>query len=233
MTCSIIVTDLTPYGKGGLLYVTGVDMATGQNVRPLPYLSERACIARGILPGAVLEMDGEFYGAPPFVEDFFMERLISATPASGGALKKALALTCRGSLSREFQTTIHDNRYIREDQCVLRSLATTKCQRNKVKLTPDNRATHPHIIRIIFQNEREWFNLPLMQWAWYRASLKNRNPFALLSMSVRLLRRLTDTACGRPLGRCSRQKGVPSPSISSILPKTRTRILTGKDGHFL
>ena len=65
MTCSIIVTDLTPYGKGGLLYVTGVDMATGQNVRPLPYLSERACIARGILPGAVLEMDGEFYGAPP------------------------------------------------------------------------------------------------------------------------------------------------------------------------
>lgn len=187
MTCSIIVTDLTPYGKGGLLYVTGVDMATGQNVRPLPYLSERACIARGILPGAVLEMDGEFYGDPPFVEDFFMERLISATPASGGALKKALALTCRGSLSREFQTTIHDNRYIREDQCVLRSLATTKCQRNKVKLTPDNRATHPHIIRIIFQNEREWFNLPLMQWAWYRASLKNRAD-AINELQARMLR---------------------------------------------
>ena len=31
-------------------------------------------------------------------------------------------------------------------------------------------------------------------------------------MSVRLLRRLTDTACGRPLGRCSRQKG---PSLSA------------------
>ena len=29
-------------------------------------------------------------------------------------------------------------------------------------------------------------------------------------MSVRLLRRLTDTACGRPLGRCLRQKG-PQP----------------------
>ncbi len=58
------------------------------------------------------------------------------------------------------------------------------------------------------------------------------NPFALLSMSVRLLRRLTDTACGRPLGRCSRQKGVPSPSNSPILPKTRTPGLTGKDGLF-
>lgn len=187
MTCSIIVTDLTPYGKGDLLYVTGVDMATGQNVRPLPYLSERACVAKGILPGAVLEMDGEFYGDPPFVEDFFLERLISATPASGGALKKALALTCRGSLAREFQTIIHDNRYIKEDQCVLRSLATTKCQRNKVKLTPDNRATHPHIIRIIFQNEREWFNLPLMQWAWYRACLKNRAD-AINELQARMLR---------------------------------------------
>ncbi|MCI7569606.1 MAG: hypothetical protein MSH25_09665 [Desulfovibrio sp.] len=174
MTCSVIVTDLTPYGRGGLLYVTGVDMATGRNVRPLPYLSERACVAKGILPGAVLEMEGDFYGEPPFAEDFFTERLISVTPASGVALKKALGLACRASLAREFQTTIYDNRYIRQDQGVQRSLATTRCQRNKVKLTPDNRATHPHIIRIIFQNEREWFNIPLMQWIWYRASLKNR-----------------------------------------------------------
>ncbi len=42
-------------------------------------------------------------------------------------------------------------------------------------------------------------------------------------MSVRLLRRLTDTACGRPLGRCLRQKGVSSPSGSSIFTKTRTQ----------
>ena len=40
-------------------------------------------------------------------------------------------------------------------------------------------------------------------------------------MPVRLLRRLTGTAFGRPLGRCLRQKGVPSPSNSPILPKTR------------
>ena len=33
-------------------------------------------------------------------------------------------------------------------------------------------------------------------------------PLALLSMSVRLLRRLTDTACGRPLGRCQRGSGL-------------------------
>ena len=45
------------------------------------------------------------------------------------------------------------------------------------------------------------------------AKLASRLPFALLSMSVRLLRRLTDTAFGRPLGRCLRQKG-PSPSLA-------------------
>ena len=53
-------------------------------------------------------------------------------------------------------------------------------------------------------------------------------------MSVGLLRRLTGTAFGRPLGCCSRQKGpqpfrseakkgvpVVPPSSSPILPKTR------------
>ncbi len=174
MACSIIVTDLTPHSKGGLLYIAGVDMETGQNVRPLPYLSERGCVAKGIVPGAMLEMEGEFYGEPPFVEDFFMERLLSVTPASGAALKKALSASCRASLAREFQSMIIDNRYIKQDQGVGRSLATVRCRRNKVKLTPDNRATHTHIIRMIFQNERDWFNIPLMQWAWYRAGLKNR-----------------------------------------------------------
>lgn len=174
MTCSVIVTDVTPYGRGGLLYVTGVDIATGQNVRPLPYLSERVCVAKGILPGAILSMEGDFYGEPPFVEDFFMERMLSVTPASGATLKKGLEFACRASLAREFQTTIQDSRFIRLDQGVTRSLATTRCPRNKIKLTPDNRPTRPHTIRIIFQNDREWFNLPLIQWTWYRACLKSR-----------------------------------------------------------
>ncbi len=45
-------------------------------------------------------------------------------------------------------------------------------------------------------------------------------PLALLSMPVRLLRRLTGTACGRPSGRWLAHKGVPLPQTPT-LPQTR------------
>ena len=45
-------------------------------------------------------------------------------------------------------------------------------------------------------------------------------PLALLSMPVRLLRRLRGTACGRPSGRWLAHKGVPLPQTPT-LPQTR------------
>ena len=174
MQCSVIVTDVTPLGKGDLLCATGIDMATGRNVRPQPYFSERSCVSRGIEPGAILELEGDFYGESPFVEDFFMDWLRSVTPSSAAALKKALEASCRGSLAREFQAEIVDHRYIPREQAVRCSLATTRCPRSRLKILPDRHLADRFLVHVVFQNANAWLNLPLVQWTWYRAGLKNR-----------------------------------------------------------
>lgn len=187
MVSSVVVTDVTPLGKGGLLCVTGVNMATGRNVRPQPYFSERSCASRGIEPGADLEMEGDFYGDPPFVEDFFMDRLRTVTPSSTAALKKALELSCRGSLSREFLAEIVDHHYVREEEAVRCSLVTVRCPRSGVKIMPDRHSADRFLVRVVFRNAHMWLNLPLVEWTWYRAGLNNRAD-AINELHARVLR---------------------------------------------
>ena len=51
----IIITDLTRFSNPEIVCIAGINMATSECIRPLPYISVADCKRLNILPGSKLE----------------------------------------------------------------------------------------------------------------------------------------------------------------------------------
>jgi hypothetical protein len=57
MKRTIIVTDLTRFTRPDIVCTAGIDITTGECVRPMPYIKTDECKRLKILPGAMLSGD--------------------------------------------------------------------------------------------------------------------------------------------------------------------------------
>lgn len=186
MNRSIIVTDIIPAGRDKL-FVSGVDCSSRETLRLQPPLRDSVCIEKKITPGSIISFEGESYGTPPFLEDCFCDRILSVSPGKGQVFKQVLGITTKASIAVAFGQAIQESRYIAHPAVPQCSLLTVRVLRNRIKAKVDDRASHPHVMRLVFCDTKEWFNLPITQDFWYRAAQKNRET-ALHALHVYLSR---------------------------------------------
>ena len=93
----IIVTDLTRFSTTETVCTAGIDVDTGECLRPMPYLKSARCAELNIQPGAILEGDLTFHAnaTNPHIEDASHSNLKFHGPSTAEEFKAILD----GSLS--------------------------------------------------------------------------------------------------------------------------------------
>src|SRR6266516_2743238 len=141
MKRTIIVTDLTRFANQNIVCTAGIDMATGDCIRPMPYILSSECIRLNILPGATLT--GDFTPAPnlsgPHREDHNYKELNFQGPCTSKQFRDVLVNTCWPSVEEAFEITLtKDQKLLPPDHSVQRSIITIAAAPSEVEIVEDN-----------------------------------------------------------------------------------------------
>ena len=142
MKRSIIITDLTRFKPGNPDVCTaGIDRATGECIRPMPYLKFTKCVELGILPGGILT--GEFGLAAnrtaPHTEDCNYQKLTFDGPCSGKEFRKVLVESCSASIEAGFEVSLPaGEKVIPTGHQVQRSIITLQVNPHDVEIVEDS-----------------------------------------------------------------------------------------------
>lgn len=100
----IIVTDLTRFSKPETVCTAGIDINTGECLRPMPYLQSARCAELNIQPGAILEGDITFVAnaTNPHIEDANYSELNFYGPCTADEFKDILDRSLSASVSIGF-----------------------------------------------------------------------------------------------------------------------------------
>ena len=149
----IIITDLTRISNKQIACTAGIDLTTGQCVRPMPYLTIVECKRLNILPGTILK--GEFTPAlnlkGPHQEDMTYKMLSSMGACNSSDFKLALHAGLYDSLEKGFQIELANNqKYLPVSHSVGRSIMTLKIRPDKVEVVEG--AYCPNTIKLNFMD---------------------------------------------------------------------------------
>src|SRR5438552_9579734 len=109
MKRSIIITDLTRFSPGNPKVCTaGIDPATRECIRPMPYLPFTECSRLGMFPGGILSGEFTFIEprTPPHTEDCRHQNLAFGGACSGAEFRRVLAGSCCPSLEAGFELSL-------------------------------------------------------------------------------------------------------------------------------
>lgn len=100
----IIITDLTRFKNAGLVCTAGINLQTGQCIRPMPYIDDATRARLNLQPGSILR--GTFTRAPsidaPHIEDHNYKDTNYIGQCSEQDFKKALELSQKQCISSGF-----------------------------------------------------------------------------------------------------------------------------------
>jgi hypothetical protein len=147
----LIVTDLTRFSNKQIVCTAGVDVQTGECIRPMPYLAAADCQKLNILPGAILI--GDFTPVArtgPHQEDFNHSNLMFHGPCSAEEFREALESTCFASVSEGFEFDFRDpnQKMLPPNHPVQRSIVTIAVSPSKIEIVED--MYKPGKIKVIF-----------------------------------------------------------------------------------
>ena len=150
---TIIVTDLTHFSNKQIVCTAGIDLATYQCIRPMPYLNSIDCKRLNILPGAILR--GKFTPISaltgPHQEDMAYEQLTFVGPCNSADFKLALKSCLFNSIRDGFEIELgQSQKHIPIGHQVLRSIITIQVDPNKVEVVED--AYKPGKIKLNFSD---------------------------------------------------------------------------------
>ena len=102
----IIITDLTRFKGRVNVCTAGIDLSTGQCIRPMPYLQEADRARLKIHPGAIIRGDLTPKRSlnAPHIEDHNYTKLDYLGPCSEEQFRRALELSLRNGISAGFNT---------------------------------------------------------------------------------------------------------------------------------
>jgi hypothetical protein len=131
----IVVTDLTRFLNPHLVCIAGLELTTGQCIRPMPYLGRDQYLTLNVLPGSILR--GEFSPAPncinPHQEDTNYQRLESIGICHTNVFKSLLEKDLSDSIATGFEID-SPNKYIPLNHAPTRSIITIKVEPHHVQI---------------------------------------------------------------------------------------------------
>jgi len=190
MTRSIIITDLTRFKPGNPDVCTaGIDRATGECIRPMPYLTFTRCQELGILPGGILT--GEFTPAPkrtaPHTEDCTWQKLSFDGPCSGEEFRNVLAGSCFPSIEAGFEVALPaGERVIPSGHPAPRSIITLQVSPLDVEIVED--CFKPGSIKLHFTDSsgRRHRFFPITDLGFYDYAQRHRDSSSLAALNIEI-----------------------------------------------
>jgi hypothetical protein len=192
MKRSIIITDLTRFKPGNPDVCTaGIDRATGECIRPIPYLTFTKCQELGILPGGILT--GEFTPSPkrtaPHTEDCNWQKLSFEGPCSGEEFRQVLAGSCFPSIGAGFDVSLPvGEKVIPSVHKVQRSIITVQVKPRDIEIVED--IHKPGTIKLHFTDSsglRHRF-LPITDLGFFDYAQRHRDSQSLAGLNSQIAR---------------------------------------------
>jgi hypothetical protein len=133
----IIITDVTRFSNPQIVCTAGVDLTTGQCIRPMPYLNASFCKSLSIVPGAILT--GEFTPVQnltaPHKEDMSYKNLSCMGACTSSEFKLALHAGLCDTVENGFQIALAENqKHIPISHAIGKSIITIKIQPDKIDI---------------------------------------------------------------------------------------------------
>jgi hypothetical protein len=183
MKRSLVITDLTRFSAGNPKVCTaGIDRATGECIRPMPYLPFTECTRLGILPGCILEGEFTYFTpkSPPHTEDCRHQNLKFGGASSSKEFRQVLEGSCVPSLEVGFEIALKSaERVIPQNHPVQRSIVTLRVDPGGVEIVEDR--YKPGSIRLHFtdQSGRGYRFFPITDLGFYDYAQRHRESTAL------------------------------------------------------
>lgn len=136
----IIITDLTRFSNQEIVCIAGIDLNSGQCIRPMPYLPTSECKRLNILPGTILK--GKFTPVSeligPHQEDMSYKNLSYIGPCSSEDFKLALRSGLFNSIEAGFEIELaHGQKHIPVDHELGRSIITIQVNPEGIEVVDD------------------------------------------------------------------------------------------------
>lgn len=156
----IIVTDLTRFSKPDQVCIAGIDIETGECIRPLPYLSSAECEKLHILPGTILS--GNFTKRQqvegPHQEDSSYQNLSFHSSCSSDEFKKVLEYGLVNSLEDGFNIKLDKNqKHIPIGHALNHSIITVKVHPKTINIAESSYKPGKMTVSFCDWSNR-WFN---------------------------------------------------------------------------
>lgn len=190
MKRTIIITDLTRFKAGNPNVCTaGIDRATGECIRPMPYLSFSDCSRLRILPGGILT--GEFTFAKnrnaPHTEDCNYQGLKFAGPCSGVEFRDILVKSCFADVEAGFEFVLPaGEKLVSTGHSVQRSIITLQVTPDSIEIVEDS--YKPGSIKLHFTDSsgRRHRYLPITDLGFYDYAQRHRDSGALAELNAEI-----------------------------------------------
>jgi hypothetical protein len=141
---SLVITDLTRLkSEGDTVCTAGIDLETGESLRPYPYFTKDFCIKHGIVPGVKISalFAPTLNRADPHTEDSLCNNLDVDGPVSSEKFQEVLRKYSVNSLEDGFRVSLpRREKYFPKDAPPPVSLATLQVKPDQIHLHPGQNA---------------------------------------------------------------------------------------------
>jgi len=167
---TIIVTDLTRFSNEDIVCIAGIDIESGECIRPLPYLNISDCKRLNILPGAILS--GIFKPIPnielPHTEDMKHEDLKFHGPCSDSDFRKVLSDSCSRNIEQGFNVSLEDfQKYIPRELKPAKSIITISVNPRQIEIVQDGYDKSKIKIHFSDSNSKSYRYLAITDYGFY------------------------------------------------------------------
>lgn len=172
----IIITDLTRFSNPDIVCIAGINMATRECVRPLPYLKLTLCKDNNVLPGNVI--NGDFTKSVtienPHVEDHSYQELKRVGICTSDEFQRLLDNDLSSSISQGFSYSFPEKgKVIPKDFAPIKSIITLKVNASNIEIVKDGFKEGNIRLNLLDNDGRRFSFLSITDLGFYNYAMKH------------------------------------------------------------
>jgi len=171
----ITITDLTRFSNPEIVCIAGLDIKTGECIRPLPYIETKKCEELNILPGNIIEGNFTRVNAEkPHTEDYNYDSLkrvgICGSDEFEEILKKDLVDTISNGFGYGF---VEKGKVIPKEFAPNRSIITIKLSTSSIEIVKDRFKEGKIRLNLLDNDSRKYSYLSITDLGFYNYAMKH------------------------------------------------------------
>lgn len=172
----IIITDLTRFSNPAIVCIAGINIATNECIRPLPYIATDECLRLNILPGS--KLNGDFQQNTtrglPHDEDNSYNSLTYNGACTAAEFYQVLNNTTVTSISDGFDYLFPEGgKVIPYTNTPQQSIITLKVQASQIRIVKDSFSHGKIKLNLLDNDGRRFTYLPITDLGFYNYAIRH------------------------------------------------------------